>query len=122
MYSQPLYSCCGILELSDLKESHVYLNYWNPTKEQIARKKDEDRVLSGEDLDGLVSKIEKQRDVKNSRRFYQVVVATTPDKEEWWMFHIALAMAGFLPVAKGRTQHKGKYDNILWVFERDSDD
>lgn len=116
MRTDPLNGCCGIGEITSLKRNDVYVPFMaspnDPTRKKWNIVQD---MLSGNNISGLVKLIEKAR---NSGRF-PVVIATTPDKDDWWMFHIALPMAGFVPVARGKTKHVGeKYNNILWVFER----
>lgn len=123
MIVDSLSSCCGIGEFSSLKESSVYCDYWNPTIAQIEAQRKEGACLSGENINGLVKLIKKKRDAGGKRNWYNVVIATTPDKDDWWMFHIALPMAGFIPICACPSHHdKGRYNNILWVFERNPSD
>jgi hypothetical protein len=73
------------------------------------------------DMDEFLAELIRIRDKTYNTRPYAVVVATTPDKEEWVPIHWVLTLADFKPVAEGRTQHGGQtYNNILWVFQRNN--
>jgi len=116
MYIGEMNSCCGIGEICNLDEElveleqgyrieHVFNDRWENVKTEYS-------------LEHGLEKLIKLRDGTHYNRPYSVIVATTPNKEEWAPIHWILSLADFVPVAEGRTQHAGHYTNILWIFQR----
>lgn len=102
MYLTTMTSCCGFGELTELEED----------KEDL-----EHNYISFEEV---IQKIKEQKINNNHNyppRIYKTILATTPDKLDWHLIHVALDICGFKPITTEKSFH-GDYQNILWMYKR----